>query len=111
MCYSMAEIEEQELREAKRACNFIWAAAENYELEPLFLAFASNGTADMYLNLIIGLSYKWYDQEKIDDFFNQLGGKDRVRRFASYAAVVFLFFYTDTVNVTYCCLVFLSVPV
>lgn len=26
-------------------------------------------------------------------------------------AVVFLFFYTDTVNVTYCCLVFLSVPV
>ena len=35
MCYSMAEIEEQELREAKRACNFIWAAAENYELEPL----------------------------------------------------------------------------
>ena len=66
----MAEIEEQELREAKRACNFIWAAAENYELEPLFLAFASNGTADMYLNLIIGLTYKWYDQEKIDDFFN-----------------------------------------
>ena len=77
MCYSMAEIEEQELREAKRACNFIWAAAENYELEPLFLAFASNGTADMYLNLIIGLTYKWYDQEKIDDFFNQLGGKER----------------------------------
>lgn len=68
MCYSMAEIEEQELRETKRACNFIWAAAENYELEPLFLAFASNGTADMYLNLIIGLTYKWYDQEKIDDF-------------------------------------------
>ena len=63
MCYSMAEIEEQELREAKRACNFIWAAAENYELEPLFLAFASNGTADMYLNLIIGLTYKWYDEE------------------------------------------------
>ena len=22
----------------------------------------------MYLNLIIGLTYKWYDQEKIDDF-------------------------------------------
>ncbi len=75
--YMATEIEEQELREAKRACNFIWAAAENYELEPLFLAFASNGTADMYLNLIIGLTYKWYDQEKIDDFFNQLGGKDR----------------------------------
>ena len=39
------------------------------------------------------------------------GFRRPVRRFASYAAVVFLFFYTDTVNVTYCCLVFLSVPV
>ena len=70
-------IEEQELREAKRARNIIWAAAENYDFDPLFLAFAPNGTADMYLNLIIGLTYKWYDHEKIDDFFNQLGGKDQ----------------------------------
>ena len=31
----------------------------------------------MYLNLIIGLAYKWYDQEKIDAFFNQLGGKNQ----------------------------------
>lgn len=42
-----------------------------------FLAFAPDGTADIYLNLIIGLTYKWYDQEKIDDFFDQLGGKDQ----------------------------------
>ena len=68
---------EEELREAKRARNFIWAAAENYDFDPLFLAFAPDGTADMYLNLIIGLTYKWYDQKKIDDFFNQLGGKDQ----------------------------------
>lgn len=73
----MEEIEERELREAKRARNFIWAAAENYDFDPLFLAFAPDGTADLYLNLIIGLTYKWYDQEKIDDFFNQLGGKDQ----------------------------------
>ena len=70
-------IEEEELREAKRAHNFIWAAAENYDFDPLFLAFAPDGTADMYLNLIIGLTYKWYDQEKIDDFFNQLSGKNQ----------------------------------
>ena len=70
-------IEEEELREAKRAHNFIWAAAENYDFAPLFLAFAPDGTADMYLNLIIGLTYKWYDQEKIDDFFNQLSGKNQ----------------------------------
>ena len=77
MYCNMEEIEERELREAKRARNFIWTAAENYELDPLFLAFAPDGTADIYLNLIIGLTYKWYDQEKIDDFFDQLGGKDQ----------------------------------
>ncbi len=70
-------MEEQDIREAKRARNFIWAAAENYELEPLFLAFSPDGSADMYLNMIIGLTYKWYNQEKIDAFFNMLGGKER----------------------------------
>ena len=54
-------MEEQELIEAKRARNFIWTAAEKYEFEPMFLAFSPDGTADMYLNLIIGLAYKWYD--------------------------------------------------
>ena len=33
-------MEEQALREAKRAHNFIWAAAEDYGFEPLFLAFS-----------------------------------------------------------------------
>ena len=31
-------MEEQDIREAKRARNFIWTTAENYELEPLYLA-------------------------------------------------------------------------
>lgn len=70
-------MEEQELREAKRARNFIWTAAENYDLDPLFLAFTPDGTADLYLNLIIGLTYKWFEQGKIDDFFEQLTGKDQ----------------------------------
>lgn len=69
-------MEEQALREAKRAHNFIWAAAENYGFEPLFLAFSPDGTADLYLNLIIGLAHKWCEQEKLDAFFEQLGGKD-----------------------------------
>ncbi len=69
-------MEEQALREAKRARNFIWAAAENYGFEPLFLAFSPDGTADLYLNLIIGLAHKWCEQEKLDAFFDQLGGKD-----------------------------------
>ena len=53
-------MEEQDIKEAKRARNFIWMAACDYDIEPLFLAFAPDGTADIYLNLIIGLEYKWY---------------------------------------------------
>lgn len=72
----MGHMQEQDIKEAKRARNFIWMAACDYDIEPLFLAFAPDGTADIYLNLIIGLTYKWYEQDKIDDFFNQLTGKN-----------------------------------
>ena len=68
-------MEQQEIQEERRARNFVWAAAEHYGLEPLFLAYAPDGTADMYLNIIIGLSYKWYDAEKLEAFFHMLGGR------------------------------------
>lgn len=48
-------MEDENIIEEKRAKNMVWAAAENYELKPLFLAFFPDGTADMYLNMIIGL--------------------------------------------------------
>ena len=63
------------MQEERRARNFVWAAAGHYGLEPLFLAYAPDGTADMYLNMIIGLSYKWYDAEKLETFFYMLGGR------------------------------------
>ena len=50
---------EADIREIKRAKNFIWASAEDYELNPLYLAFSPDGKADTYLNIIIGLSYKY----------------------------------------------------
>ena len=68
-------MEQQEMQEERRARNFVWAAAEQYGLEPLFLAYAPDGTADMYLNIIIGLSYKWYDAQKLETFFHMLGGR------------------------------------
>ena len=63
------------MQEERRARNFVWAAAGHYGLEPLFLAYAPDGTADMYLNMVIGLSYKWYDAEKLETFFHMLGGR------------------------------------
>ena len=68
---------EADIREIKRAKNFIWASAEDYELNPLYLAFSPDGKADTYLNIIIGLSYKWYDGSQLEEFFNMLGGKDK----------------------------------
>lgn len=68
---------EADIREIKRAKNFIWASAEDYELNPLYLAFSLDGKADTYLNIIIGLSYKWYDGAQLEEFFNMLGGKDK----------------------------------
>ena len=68
-------MEQPEMQEERRARNFVWAAAGHYGLEPLFLAYAPDGTADMYLNMIIGLSYKWYDAEKLETFFHMLGGR------------------------------------
>lgn len=68
-------MEQQEMQEERRARNFVWTAAGHYGLEPLFLAYAPDGTADMYLNMIIGLSYKWYDAEKLETFFHMLGGR------------------------------------
>ena len=40
-------MEEQDIKEAKRARNFIWMAACDYDIEPLFLAFAPDGSADI----------------------------------------------------------------
>lgn len=68
---------EADIREIKRAKNFIWASAEDYELNPLYSAFSHDGKADTYLNIIIGLSYKWYDGAQLEEFFNVLGGKDK----------------------------------
>ena len=70
-------MEEQDRIEAKRAKNFIWSAAQCYDFEPLFLAFSLDGTADIYLNLIIGLCYKWYNREKMEAFFEMLNGKNQ----------------------------------
>ena len=52
----------------RRARNYIWNAAGRYDFEPSFLAFAPDGSPDMYYNLIIGLAYKWLDMDVILSF-------------------------------------------
>ena len=45
--------------ERKRAENLVWTAAGDYGFTPDFLSFTDDGSADIYMNLIIGLMHKW----------------------------------------------------
>lgn len=51
----MAGIED----ERKRAENLVWTAAGDYAFTPDFLSFTDDGSADLYMNLVIGLTHKW----------------------------------------------------
>ena len=56
----------------RRALNIIWTAAEDYELKPDFMAFARDGSPDLYLNTILGLVHKYYDSALLQAFFREL---------------------------------------
>lgn len=58
----------------RRAKNILWSAAENYQIEPHFLSFDHGGEANFYLNMIIGLVYKWLDWEKLAVLFDSFEG-------------------------------------
>ncbi len=58
---------------SRRAMNIIWNAAQDYEWNSPFLAFHPNGKPDDYLNMVIGLTAKWLDRDRITDFFERLG--------------------------------------
>ena len=58
---------------SRRAMNLIWNAAGDYGWNSPFLAFHPNGEVDDYLNMVIGLSAKWLEKERITDFFERLG--------------------------------------
>ena len=50
----------------RRAANQVWNAAERYNFDPLFLAVETGDLdSDLYMNLIIGLAYKYYGEKAI----------------------------------------------
>ena len=49
----------------RRAVNQIWNGAGEYGFAPDFVAFASGGVPDLYLNTCVGLVRKWYDAEQL----------------------------------------------
>lgn len=59
----------------RRAANQIWNAAGRYNFDPLFLAVETkNQISDFYMNLIIGLAYKYYGEKTISTLFGYWNG-------------------------------------
>ena len=56
----------------KRADNIIWNAAGNYAFRPDFKAYDEIGLADIYWNVIIGASRKYYDYPQFEKLFETL---------------------------------------
>ena len=64
-------MEEQDIKEAKRARNFIWMAACDYDIEPLFLAFAPDGILSNFdFGFMFIVNVLTYIIIKVIDYFN-----------------------------------------
>ena len=62
----------------RRAANQIWGAAAHYDFEPMFLAIHSQeNRPDFYMNLVIGLAYKYYGEKTLTELFMQWQGDSR----------------------------------
>lgn len=55
----LSELEQE--REERRATNLIWNSAGDYGLHPESRAYDADGYADVYMNSIVGVVYKYYD--------------------------------------------------
>lgn len=70
---------------SREALNVIWNAAGRYGFDPPFLAFYPNGKSDFYFNMIIGLSDKWLDMEKLVNFFDSFEKSRGADELSEYA--------------------------
>lgn len=62
----------------RRAANQIWGAAAHYDFEPMFLAIHSQeNRPDFYMNLVIGLAYKYLGEKTLTELFAQWQGDSR----------------------------------
>lgn len=57
----------------RRALNMIWAAAGDYSLAPGFVSYLKDGSPDIYFNTIMGLAYRHYGAQELDEYLMYLG--------------------------------------
>ncbi|NLM06817.1 MAG: hypothetical protein GX219_07855 [Tissierellia bacterium] len=54
----------------KRVKNLIFTGAENYDFMPSFSALDFDGNVDFYMNLVIGLAYKYFGEDGLNSLFD-----------------------------------------
>lgn len=65
-------------RSTETAANQIWGAAGHYDFEPMFLAIHSQeNRPDFYMNLVIGLAYKYFGEKTLTELFVRWQGDSR----------------------------------
>ena len=57
-------------KEENRIKNIIWDGSMDYDKEPFITGEDISGNPDFYLNLIIGLSAKYFGSENLEKIFN-----------------------------------------
>ena len=56
----------------RRALNIVWDVSGDYRCDPDFLSFTPAREPNLYLNAIVGLSYKYYDAKLLKQLFDEL---------------------------------------
>lgn len=65
----------------QRSDNIFWSGAENYRLPVTFKASDLRGQVDLYMTLIMGLAYKYFDARDLEKLFDVNVGFLRRRRY------------------------------
>lgn len=53
----------------KRIYNLIWDTSEDYSFTPIFIGNDIGSNPSFYFNMVIGLSYKYFGKENLEDLF------------------------------------------
>jgi len=61
----------------RRALNQVWTCAGRYGFEPLFLAFHSDGSPDLYMNSVVGCACQMCGAEELERLFDAWEGDRR----------------------------------
>lgn len=54
----------------KRIYNLIFSISKDFSINPILIAYDLEGYPDFYFNIIIGLSYKYFDKDDIKETFS-----------------------------------------